>query len=508
MVYPSSEIVRLSAEQSHSIDLSLPRSLTLTMTLGGQDAGQCNLRVRPGTAGLRLVLQDATVIDAETHPSMKLSHSSDGMVLQFDEIERQSLIRIKIPYSLEGHGEVVAGLKCLLGFDIDGESFTLHQTCMAETSLPPSVNVQDLHRSDYWLSQFLIAPATAAPIVLQRCDIEDAEGLEVDSFGSLATHTTVFPQQPAKWLARLQRKIPSQSAGANAFTLKVHYQRVDEMALASVQTQFLAAAKSAGLEAAGDLLNSHLVRTLKARWSAQDLEMLGLTQEVEVWEKDDLQWRDVLWAFEGRNKAKIDAWLSSWHAGHKIVKFDQSSGVTRELSLKVNVPSRPTVVTTALEPRLSKERTTATLGQPLACDLGISVTGEQDTRIQYSYELFAPTDTWLIGGRKKGIFSADVDVRIPMILFPQRNGLLLLPMIDVRCRRQDGKSPQATEGDWVDVPIELYNKTLSKCVQVTANLQSVTVGLTTEETASNAGTGPGVNSGVLLQSQDRCDRYL
>ncbi|KAJ8115870.1 hypothetical protein ONZ43_g4568 [Nemania bipapillata] len=78
--------------------------------------------------------------------------------------------------------------------------------------------------------------------------------------------------------------------------------------------------------------------------------------------------------------------------------------------------------------------------------------------IEFSYELSAPTDTWLLGGRRRGHFvipapdsddegerssSVDTEAEIPILLIPLREGWLPYPNVEIREVRPDAHANTA-----------------------------------------------------------------
>lgn len=284
--------------------------------------------------------------------------------------------------------------------------------------------------------------------------------------------------------------------------VSIHYQRVDELAINSLRSALETAARESGHTHAARLMGSHLTHAMREHWAVQDLELIGLTHEIEVLPKADIGWETVLGAFEPHTRRRLDAWLEIWHGQHEIIAMQLDAAIVRELHLTLRLPARPPIVTTSIHVQLPGGRNTATLGQPLPCKLLVRAIGEIAEGAQCTYELFAPTDTWLMGGRRKGVFSAQTALSVPIILIAQRAGQLLMPAIDIRCRKMESGHGIGVDS-WEDLPIEVYNKSAAQCVQATASLQSATVGLISDEAATSGGAGAGMSSGVLLDSQSR-----
>ncbi len=488
MVYPAYKAVSLEIIPSTSIVLGETRSLSLIAQAGRSDISLFRIRLRAASAGLRLKLHDST-----STRSLTIACEQETLILELDQIFAETTVMIEIPYTLESTSEPSIVVKCEADYASDGQAFNLYKTCFIDVILPVSVNVQDIHRDSYCYSKFLIRPATLVPVVLLGCSLDD-DGETGGETGEGSTEPSmVFPNQPATWTVRLRQFEPKAN---RRLVLNVRYQCLDELILNRLSDHFTTAFKQSPYPQAITLLRSHLIQTIKHGWTEQDLEVAGLTREMEVWPMQDLNWRSVLCAFDESSKDVIRVWIENWHSKAPPMPLRLDEAPVRLLKLPVDLPPRPPRVDTGLA--IGSASVTVPIGQPLVSELRFQVSMHQDKvwtgDLEFSYEMFAPPETWLIGGRKKGSFSATSGTTaLEIVLFPQRSGTLLLPSIDVRCRRNQGSNTGKT---WLDVPIDVNNRTLSKSIQVTTSLRSTTIGLTTNEATQ-------MSSGMMIDSQSR-----
>lgn len=108
---------------------------------------------------------------------------------------------------------------------------------------------------------------------------------------------------------------------------------------------------------------------------------------------------------------------------------------------------------------------------------------------KFCYEMHANTD-WLIGGQRKGHYSASEgdDVSFSLLLWPQRTGRLLLPSIDIR-PTNDGAGEQASPA----LSCETDYRDQSRTILVASDLSRTTVNLDPS----------GGGGGWLIESQSR-----
>jgi len=269
---------------------------------------------------------------------------------------------------------------------------------------------------------------------------------------------------------------------------------VDGIILALLETHITRELASSEYAFAAQLLASHLVERVRTMWTDQDVEMAGLLQEFEMWSMDDIEWSSVLCAFDKNTRAGIESWLREWHARTQRIAFSSAKIPQRQVRLFVDMPQRPLLVTAFLDVYLTKSETlTAAIGQPILADLVVGLYDENESGIEGSFELAPSSESWLIGGRRKGNMSLTAEpARIRVVLFPQHLGHLLLPTISVRCRRHvEG----GDKNEWTDVMNDVQNPNHGRSILITQDMRSTTVEV--------FGAIPDEGMGRLLASQSR-----
>ncbi|EPE04151.1 tmem1 family [Ophiostoma piceae UAMH 11346] len=129
--------------------------------------------------------------------------------------------------------------------------------------------------------------------------------------------------------------------------------------------------------------------------------------------------------------------------------------------------------------------------------------------IEFAFEVSAPMDAWLIGGRRKGHFvipapnedavglssTADSEATIPLVLIPLREGRLPYPSVEIRevQPHEQGQEPsQQRDDEFVQQHHETDYRNLGETVAVVADRKRVTLSLD----ASGPGGGP-----LVLESE-------
>lgn len=475
LIYPSYRSFGVKMYPFPIIHLAEIRRLLLQVRPGSNDVRQCKLQLKTGTAGLRLHIHDSKLVGDKHHSqSLKTAREGDSLLMLFDELDAESITEVEIPYSLEIASEPSVTLHIEATYETHQGIFTLHDTQSVKVILPVTVNVQDVFRSHCMYSRFTISPSTMVPLRVINCKLEETDSYDTLPGGQFNEPLVVFPKQPANWTVRLRSKNPGEVARSQRMTLVVEFQSLDGVILAILETEFLKAILETRHAYAGKLLVSHLLDRVRTTWTEQDVEVAGLLQEFEIWKMEDMDWPSVLCAFERTSRAEIEGWLRDWHSNTPPVDFSSPKVPQRQLRLFVDVPPPPVLISASFDMELLRSgKYTATIGQPVMADLVIKLENSHGDEMEGTFELVAPSDAWLIGGRRKGIVRLTQEpVRTQVVLFPQYLGQLLLPAISIKCRR---KGVSGTGDGWADVASDVYNPAQGRSILITPDLRSTSV---------------------------------
>ncbi|KAL2824871.1 trafficking protein particle complex subunit 10 [Aspergillus cavernicola] len=439
--YPTPEGLQAKIEPPHLVNLEAMRTLELELNSGWNDIKAGVLRVRPATAGLRLRIAEAEVVDGE----IEIKANSESGNIEFTRLGRNSIVRFRIPYTVEEHPATLSA-RAEVTYETEKGRFSYSSAHNVVSALPISVNVQDVFKQDVLFSRFTISPAMMIPLWLSKCSIPSSDFYRVQSNVGEAVAMRVFPKQPASLLYKIQpRENGVVSPGSRrSLGLTVHFTCVDDECFDTVERVFKESIFSSEFAQYTTLLTPHLVDAFRRQLSISDMEAIGLVREIEALPYAAIRWDGLL----GALKEPVDglrAWLKAWHDNHLILSLPEQPSIRqRHIIIPVDIPEIQVVHTAELRiTNLSEQAPHAAVGQTIIAELRLSHTRRwcsPDQRenaggpLEFSYELHANPDVWMVGGRKRGNFTASEGETktFAVMLLPQKAGHLLLPGLEIR----------------------------------------------------------------------------
>ncbi len=291
------------------------------------------------------------------------------------------------------------------------------------------------------------------------------------------------------------------------------------------------------------LVSTTLLQHLQSNLSAYDLERAALLGELPTSFLDSVEWKGQ---FKGLGHtadgtdvgSDLATVITEWQKSHPkllIPPPDPSTMEPRSILIPVDIP--PMAVVHTADIRLQDD-TSSFAG--LAADVGATPqvcvnqllpavlqlkwtrswdTGNPDSGspgpgsddLEFSFEVTAPTDTWLVAGRRKGHFvipgpdgdagdagltsAPDTEAEIPLLLVPLREGWLPYPSVDIR-EVKNGDGDGHGGGSAGAERFETDYRNLGETVRVIADHHRVTLSLD----ASGPGGGP-----LVLETESRGD---
>lgn len=475
LIYPRYRSLEVKVKPAPLIHLGESRRLLVQITPGYNDVKQCKLRLKTATAGLRLNIHDSKLLgEGRPSTSLRTAREGDALMIVVDDLEQESFTAIEIPYTMEIQSELAVTIRIDASYETDQGVFSLYDTASVNVMLPVTVNVQDVFRSSHMYSRFTISPSMLVPLHLINCRLEDNKSYSATVGGQFTEPLVVFPKQPASWTVRLVPKTEQAVQTAQRMNLLVDFQSIDDLVLQVLEHDFTSALLKTPYAFAARLLVSHLLNQVRTLWTEQDLEVTALSQEVEIWDMEEMNWASVLCALDKTTRSGIEDWLLSWHSNTTPIKVSSASAPQRQLKLHVDVAPPPVLISACLEiDTMQPVKHTATVGQPTMADLAMSLANSRETEVEASYEIMASSESWLIGGRRKGNVRLTKDAtRIPIVLFPQQLGHALLPTISVKCRKRTQKNGGES---WIDITSDVHNPMHGRSIVITPELRSTTV---------------------------------
>jgi hypothetical protein len=474
LVYPCLRSLEVRIKPSPTLHLAEPRRLSIQVRSGSNHVNNCKLRLKTGTAGLRLSIHDSKILGCEDGSNtLRTAREGEAQMMILEDLKPESVTEIGLPYTMEVPSEPAVTIRIDVSYETDQGTFTLYDTATVNAILPVAVNVQDIFRSDCTYCRFSIRPSTLVPLHLVHCQLEDNKSYELAVGSVFAEPLTVFPKQPACWTVRLACKQGHVFEIAERMTLALDYQSLDDVMLEVLENDFRSEIAKTPYAFAGKLLVSHLLSWVRTSWTEQDLEVAGLLQEVEIWRMEDMNWPSVLCAFDRKTRLGLEEWLHSWHSDRPALAFSSANTPLRQLRLHVDVPPPPVVISATWKLDALRYHT-ATIGQPLQAEVVMCLANARE-EVEGAFEIEASSESWLIGGRRKGsVKLTSAPTRVRIVLFPQTLGHALLPIITVKCRKRSKSSGDGGDA-WTEVTSDVHNPDQGRSILITPDLRSTTV---------------------------------
>ena len=471
LVYHRPESFNAKLIASRYMHLDRNRALELILSPGWNQVISGELHVRAATAGLRLQTSEAKVVNGP----LEISKKSEAGIIRFGAVEKKSSSKLVIPYNLE-HEVNGISLKLEISYITEKGTFFFATLPSVSIMLPLGVNVQDVFKHKALFSKFTIASASSSPLRLLRIRLENSEVFKAEGGTILSKPLTIFPRQPASMLYKITKlgsapipvpSTPKQNKKA-LLSLVLNYTCLEEEIENAVTQDLDQALESNPLHPYTQLIIHAVIAELLGHLSPYDLEHTAVLEEVSTAGLASIRWRDH---FSGLGRTpnqkeelsiKLEEFLQEWQRRRPAIPLlpitinEETISKSRSIIIPVDIPS-VTVVHTAdlklVEPS-PLATVVAALNQPISTNLTIKWTRiwdnkfsldgtcpAQTTDLDFFYEISAASDTWLIGGKRKGHFKVPRKIismpnnhklTFPIILIPLREGYLPFPEVVIK----------------------------------------------------------------------------
>lgn len=446
------------------------RSLELELSSGWNDVTSGELHVRAATAGLRLQTSEVKVVSG----ALELSKKAEVGVLRFGAMAAGATVKLSVPYTLE-HESSEISLKLEISYTTEKGTFFFATMPTMSILLPLGVNVQDVFKHKALFSKFTISSASSSPLRLLSSQLDGSDIFQAQCGVSFTVPLVVFPRQPATMLYKITRQAstPQSSGSGNpkaALSLVLHYICLEEEIENAVTQNLQQALWDTPMYPYTRLIIPTVIHELRARSSSIDFERIAVLNEIPTSSLAAVRWRDHFSGL-GRtedNKQEVATLLAgglqAWQQKTPNIPLiplstnEDTISISRSIIIPVEIPS-VTVVHTAdlkmLESSLLPASTAiAASNQPIPTSLNIKWTrlwdasihqgkgtSPQSEDLEFVYEVTGASDTWLIGGRRKGHFKLQSQaqagdgkdkISFPIVLIPLREGFLPYPNVDIK----------------------------------------------------------------------------
>jgi hypothetical protein len=308
MCYPPAEGLEAKLSPSRLIDLGGLRTVEVELKSGWNEIRRGAIRLKPATAGLRLLVAEASVVRGtlDTEKNTASGH------IEFENLLRNSDVTLSIPYRVDGsHSTLSTRVEVL--YETAHGQFTYSSTSTILSTLPVSVNVQDIFKDDVLFSKFTVSPSMMIPIRVLDCEMAGPEAYEVTSGMRGGEVFDVFPKQPASLLYKIQQRNENSASAPRNLRLTIEFACITEECLNVLQGRFTQDLLASPFRALARLLLPHFLQTFRAQWTAKDLEVLGLVREIGMLPWERFQWGAVTASIGGELEKQVGDWLLKWH---------------------------------------------------------------------------------------------------------------------------------------------------------------------------------------------------
>ncbi|KAM0280562.1 hypothetical protein ACHAQH_004007 [Verticillium albo-atrum] len=498
--------------------------LDLKLLTGWNDVTSCEVRIRPSTGGLRLLSTEAKFVG----PTFDFSNPLEPGSFRFGALPPDSTVQLRFPFSTEQDVANIS-VKVEVIYSTEKGTYSFSTIPTIPISLALGVNVQDVFKHHAVFSRFSVSTASPSPITVFKSELQHSDIFESHFGVAPSKPVVVFPKQPASLLYKITRKrdVAVQPKTQKTLYLKVYYSVVLDQIVAAVSDLIKQAVLGSDLARYSTLLVSHIQKQVPAALSLYDLERAGLLGEIST---SFLTKSAVEESFTGLGKLPgsdkdaapaIVAFLQDWQRMSPKIDLEPSEDVedANSILIPVDVPSVPILFTIDIQldkslpspiPHKDTGTPIAGINQLLSANLQLKWTRNWDTSpgvkdssappVEFTYDVTAPPDTWLLGGRKRGrivvpapggdVSSADQStMNIPLIMVPLREGWLPYPSVDVREAKAEEDGLPPTQGH-----CETDYRNLGETVRVISDWEKVTLSLD----SSGPGGGP-----LVVESERR-----
>ncbi|KAL3423738.1 Trafficking protein particle complex subunit 10 [Phlyctema vagabunda] len=529
LIYHRTEAFDIKLFASRYLHLDRNRSLEIELSSGWNNVISGELQVRPATAGLRLQTSEAKVVRG----SLEISRRSEPGIIRFGSLKSESRVKLRMPFNLEYDVSDVA-LKLEITYTTEKGKFLFATTPSISIMLPLGVNVQDVFKHKALFSKFTVTSSTSSPLRLLSSKLDKSDVFEAECGVGITKPVVVFPRQPASVLykiTKISRNSPMPANARKPLSITLHYICLEEEIDHAVTLSLTEALKGTPLYLYTRLVIPTVLARLRSSLSPYELEKIAILNEVPTSILSLVRWQDYFSGLgrlpgqEQDTSVLLSEQLELWRKERPSISLvpiplDQDTiSNSRSIIIPVDVPSVTVVHTADLQlletSSVMSNTSIAAVNQPISASLQIKHTNNWNTESalkegrpqssdaassepdyqEFVYEVSAPSDTWLIGGRRKGHFRVPTGSRkkgmkhtFPIVLVPLREGYLHYPNVDIhpapvaKVLKGERSGAEATDGGDANisklvVTCETDYKNCGETIRVISDARKTTVSL-------------------------------
>ncbi|KAI0005829.1 trafficking protein particle complex subunit 10 [Xylariaceae sp. FL0662B] len=541
-IYPRANTLDVRLHASKHIQLDRNNTVDIELDSGWNDLTGAEVRVKAATGGLRLLTSEAKCVGS----SVDFSKPPEGGLFSFDSIPQDTIVRIRFPYTVEQEIPSVS-IRVEVSYTTEDGKFFLSKTPTIQTALALGVNVQDVFKHKTLFSRFTVSTASSSPLRLFNSELLSSDVFESEFGVPPSNPVMIFPKQPASLLYKIVRKtdVKINAKTQKTMYLKLHYSVLEDEIEPLITESLTKSLQGHPLHPYSRLLCLAVIPHVQRDLTSHDLERAALLGSIPTAFVSSVNW---VRSFAGLGRAPdgteyaqaLASFLRNWQAENpKLALPSRPPAEPRSILIPVDIPSVTIVHTADIRlhpvpphaspaPDQGADTTTVCTNQLLPATLHLRWTRIWDTAtppqahtdLEFSYELTAPQDSWLLGGRRKGHFviprpddpgttttnntttdrvvlsssTPETEAEIPVLLIPLREGRIPYPGVEIREVVSSATTTAAAAADGTasggvvagPVHCETDFRNVGETVRVVADRERVTLSLD----ASGPGGGP------------------
>ena len=309
LVWSRRNALEARATLHRKIHLEQRRSIVVDISSGHNTILQGQLVVRAGSAGLRLHMSEAELIEGESN----MTHQAP--IIRLGKQAADSILKIRIPYKLETEMKEIF-VKVEVAYSTDHGDFTYGNNYSLSVLLPLGVNVQDIFKQNALFSKFTISASTSIPLRFLNCQLDGTRDFEAQSPFMDQSSLFISVKQPVCMIYKITSKNHppvTDRALQTRLSLQIEYQCLDEEIYSTVQEQLLNDLEDSEFMGFSRLLLPIVDKTFRSRPFEQNLEQIGFLREIEIGSFHNVRWEQVLMALPLKSQNALKNWLNEWH---------------------------------------------------------------------------------------------------------------------------------------------------------------------------------------------------
>lgn len=446
LVFPRDKAFHADLMLARMIEIDARKWVEVTLRSGHNEVRRAIVKLRSGSAGLRLRTADASIISGD----IALGDRSQPGTLIIDDFAADGRAKIRVPYELETQLPELS-IRLEITYTTEHGEFQFYAQTTISLELPLDVSVHDTFKASAIFSKFDIKTKNQVPLEVLNVRLEGKDAYKVRCGLSKFRPMLVFAKQPASLVYRITKSnlgltnVPLQ--------LTVQYQCLDERIVSEAEKALdtgLATSSFAQLVCA---LIPFFKERIQSCLLGEAMERIGLLQTVQMPSFEEIGWSEYVEQIHPSAAEGLSDWLKSWHENHQHLPLPFGTAFEtsepNSVLIRVPLPILAVLHTATLKLHNAQHPSThasavATLGEPLTATLSVKHTRhwaaaasagkETDRSLEFLLEVDASPDIWVVGGSRRVRFSAveGEEKTFDLILMPLKTGHLLLPNVEVK----------------------------------------------------------------------------